>query len=107
MKLLYTIIVTLIMLFIITFSLVNTNPVQLKYYDFIDISVATYMLIFISFGVGIIFAGFMGIVERMRLSGEVKKLKKKIKTLEKKIPAESMPAVQETKVGETTDKWSS
>ena len=78
MKLLYTIIVTLIMLFIITFSLVNTSPVQLKYYGFIDVSMAAYMLIFISFGVGVIFAGFMGIVERLRLSGEVKKLKKKI-----------------------------
>ena len=105
MKLLYTIIVTLIMLFIITFSLVNTNPVQLKYYGFIDVSMAAYMLIFISFGVGIIFAGFIGIVERLRLSGEVKKLKKKIRTLEKKIPIENIPAVQETETEETTGRW--
>ncbi len=34
MKLLYTIIITLVMLFIITFALVNTTPVQLKYYGF-------------------------------------------------------------------------
>ena len=48
MKLLYTIIVTLIMLFIITFSLINTEPVHLAYYNFIDVSVPAYMLIFIS-----------------------------------------------------------
>ena len=107
MKLLYTIIVTLIMLFIITFSLVNTSPVQLKYYGFIDVSMAAYMLIFISFGVGIIIAGFMGIVERLRLSREVKKLKKKIKVLEKKIPIENIPVVQEAKAEETTGRWNS
>jgi len=107
MKLLYTIIVTLIMLFIITFSLVNTSPVHLKYYGFIDVSMAAYMLIFVSFGVGVIFAGFMGIVERLRLSGEVKKLKKKIKTLEKKIPAESIPVVQGARTEETTSGWNS
>jgi len=76
MKLFYTILLTLIMLFIITFSLVNTDPVHLKYYSFIDVNVAAYMLIFISFGIGIIFAGFIGIVERFRLSREVAKLKK-------------------------------
>ncbi len=107
MKLLYTIIITLIMLFIITFSLVNTGPVPLKYYGFIDVSVAAYMLIFISFGIGIIFAGFMGIVERFRLSREVAKLKKKIKVLEKTTPNERFPAIQETKPEETTSRWNS
>ncbi|MEA2014428.1 MAG: LapA family protein [Thermodesulfobacteriota bacterium] len=103
MKLLYTIAITLIMLFIITFSLANTSPVQLKYYGFIDVSMATYLLIFIAFGVGIIFAGFVGIAERLRLSSQVKKLKKKIKMLEKKMPTETSPAIQwgkaEEKIG--------
>ena len=107
MKLLYTIIVTLVMLFIITFSLVNTDPVHLEYYKIIDVSVAAYMLIFISFGAGIIFAGFMGIVERFRLSREVANLKKKIKVLEKTTPNEKFPAIQETKTEETTGRWSS
>ena len=60
MKLLYTIIATLVVLFIITFSLANTTEVPIRYYGFIDVSVETYLLIFISFGVGIILAGFMG-----------------------------------------------
>ncbi len=102
MKLIYTIIVALVVLFIITFSLANTSPVPVGYYGFIDISVAAYLLIFISFGVGIIFAGFVGIVERFRLSREVTRLKKEVKVLEKKIPVEKIPAVQETK---TEDKW--
>ncbi len=105
MKLLYTIILTLVVLFIITFSLANTNPVHLGYYEFIDVNVPTYLLIFISFGVGIIFAGFMGIVERLRLSREVKRLKKEFKALEKKTPVEKMPAIQETKTEEATGKW--
>lgn len=109
MKLLFTIVVTLIMLFIITFSLVNTTPVHLQYYGFIDITLAVYMLIFISFGAGIIFTGFMGIVERIRLSREVKKLRKKIRVLEKKLPAENIPtpAVQETTAEEAANKWNS
>jgi uncharacterized integral membrane protein len=105
MKLLYTIILTLVVLFIITFSLANTSPVHLGYYEFIDVNVATYLLIFVSFGVGIIFAGFMGIVERFRLSREVTRLKKEVKALDKKITVEKMPAIQEAKTEEATAKW--
>ncbi|MBN2397289.1 MAG: LapA family protein [Deltaproteobacteria bacterium] len=103
MKLLYTIIVTLVVLFIITFSLANTGPVHLKYYEFIDVDVATYLLIFVSFGVGIIFAGFMGIVERFRLSREVTRLKRDVKELRKKIPVERAPAAPGTRPEE--EKW--
>ena len=105
MKLLYTIIVTLVVLFFITFSLANTSPVPVKYYGFIDVSVAAYMLIFVSFGVGIIVAGFVGIVERFRLSREVTRLKKEVKALEKKIPVEEMPAVQDTNAEGAAEKW--
>lgn len=102
MKLLYTIIVTLVVLFIITFSLANTSPVPVRYYGFIDVSVAAYLLIFVSFCVGIILAGFVGIVERFRLSRAVTQLKKKVKVLEKKVPAEEVPAIQETPAAEGT-----
>ena len=105
MKLLYTIVFTLVVLFIITFSLANTEPVHLGYYEFIDVNVPTYLLIFISFGVGIIFAGFMGIVERFRLSGEVRRLKKQIKVLKQKVPVEKIAPVQEANTGEPADKW--
>jgi len=104
MKLLYTIIVTLVVLFIITFSLENTEPVHLRYYGFIDVNLAAYLLIFISFGVGIIFAGFMGIVERFRLAREVRRLKRDLKELKKKVPVEKISAEPETRAEE--QKWS-
>ena len=85
MKVLYTIIIVLLMLFIITFSLANTLPIQLKYYTFIDVILPTYMIIFVSFLVGVIFAGFMGIVERFRLNRTINRLNKTIKELKREI----------------------
>lgn len=85
MKLLYTIVGMLVVLFVITFSLTNTVPVHLKYYDYIDVSVPSYLLIFISFGVGVLFAGFLDINARMRLVRKTGRLNKQIKKLEKKL----------------------
>ena len=85
MKLLYTIVGMLIVLFVITFSLTNTVPVHLKYYEYIDVSVPSYLLIFISFGVGVLFAGFLDINARMRLVRKAGRLNKQIKKLEKKL----------------------
>ncbi len=85
MKLIATIIITFIVLFVVTFSLQNTAMVPLKYYGFIDVAVTVYLLIFISFFAGLILAGFFGIAERFRLSRQTKKLNKKIKKLEKEL----------------------
>jgi len=83
MKLLYTILGMLVFLFAITFSLKNTVPVPLKYYDVLNVNIPSYLLIFVSFGVGVIFAGFLDIVERLRLKRKVTKLTRKVKALEK------------------------
>jgi len=83
MKLLYTIIGMLVILFVITFSLKNTNPVHLLYYDVIDVNVPSYMLIFISFGVGVVFTGLLDFFERMRLVRKASRLNRRIKVLEK------------------------
>ncbi len=85
MKLLSTIIITLVLLFVISFSLSNTELVHLTYYDLIDVSSPSYLLIFVCFGVGVIFAGLFGIVERWRLARKVAKLEKHIGDLKKKI----------------------
>jgi len=85
MKLIYTIIITLIVLFVVTFSLENTVMVPLKYYGLINIAVTAYLLIFVSFFAGIILVGFFGIVERFRLGRAVKILNKKIKGMEKEL----------------------
>ena len=82
MKLLYTIIIMVIVLFVITFSLDNTEMVSVGYYGFMDINVPAYLLLFVAFGSGIIFAGFFGMVERWRLVRKVSSLKRYIRTLE-------------------------
>ncbi len=97
MRLIYTVIIVIIVLFVISFSLENTAPVPLKYYGIIDVIVSSYLLIFISFFVGIIIAGLLDIVERFRLARTVKSLNKKIKEMEKELSAsKSLPMVEET-----------
>ena len=91
MKVIYTIIVALFLIFIITFSLENTLPVQLKYYDFFDRWLPTYMLIFITFLAGVIFAGFMGIVERFRLTRTINRLNKTIRDLRREMKGTENP----------------
>jgi len=85
MKVIYTIIVVIIMLFIISFSLANTSPIQLQYYSIIDVTLPTYMLIFIFFLAGVIFTGFMGIVERFRLNRTITLQNKVIKELKREL----------------------
>jgi uncharacterized integral membrane protein len=91
MKVIYTIILALFVMFIITFSLENTLPVQLKYYDFFDRWLPTYMLIFIVFLVGVIFTGFMGIVERFRLTRTINRLNKTVRELRRGMKVNENP----------------
>ena len=85
MKVIYTVIVVLVVLFVITFSLENTLPIRLKYYDFFNVNAPTYMLIFITFLCGVIFTGFMGIVERFRLNRTISKLNRTIRELRREV----------------------
>jgi len=87
MKVIYTIIVAIVVMFIITFSLENTAPVNLHYIglDFFNGSLPTYMLIFLSFLAGVIFTGFMGIVERFRLTRTINRLNKTIRDLRREM----------------------
>jgi uncharacterized integral membrane protein len=87
MKVIYTVILALIVIFIITFSLENTLPVRLRYYDFFERWLPTYMLIFIAFLAGVIFTGFMGIVERFRLTRTISRLNKTIRELRRDVKA--------------------
>ncbi|MBN1613538.1 MAG: LapA family protein [Deltaproteobacteria bacterium] len=94
MKVIYTIIVVLFVLFVITFSLENTFAVQLKYHDFITpFTLPAYMLIFISFLGGVVFTGFMGIVERYRLTRTITRLNKTIRDLRRDLQDRETPAL--------------
>lgn len=85
MKVIYTIILAIFIMFIITFSLENTTAIQLRYYDFFERSLPTYMLIFFAFLTGVIFTGFMGIVERFRLTRTINRLNKTIRDLRREM----------------------
>lgn len=95
MKVVYTVVLAIVVMFIITFSLENTLPVQLRYYDFFERSLPTYMLIFIAFLAGVIFTGFMGIVERFRLTRTINRLNKTIRDLRREMKANDNPPYME------------
>ncbi len=87
MKLLITIVLMALLILAVTFSQQNTEPVSIRYFGLIssEFKIASYLLIFLSFFAGIVFAGLIGIVERFRLGLKVSKLKKEIKTLESEL----------------------
>jgi uncharacterized integral membrane protein len=92
MKVIYTIIVAIFVMFIITFSLENTIPIRLRYYEFFERWLPTYMLIFIAFLAGVIFTGFMGIVERFRLNRTINRLNKTIRDLRREMKVNENPS---------------
>ncbi|MFA5180380.1 MAG: LapA family protein [Syntrophales bacterium] len=99
MKVVYTVIVVILILFIITFSLANTFPVQLRYLDIFNVVLPAYMLIFICFLIGVVFTGFMGIVERFRLNRTIAHLNKTIRELRREIRANEPPPIIDDKEG--------
>jgi uncharacterized integral membrane protein len=100
MKVIYTVIVAILVMFVITFSLENTIPIRLRYYEFFERWLPTYMLIFIVFLAGVIFTGFMGIVERFRLTRTINRLNKTIRDLRREMKANENPSFIEN--GEKT-----
>ncbi|PKN70480.1 MAG: hypothetical protein CVU54_05110 [Deltaproteobacteria bacterium HGW-Deltaproteobacteria-12] len=95
MKVLYLILFIGFAFFIVTFSLENAAPVHLRYYNFVDVIVPIYMLLFISLLVGIIITGFLGIIERFRLNRAISRLNKTIRDLRKELRANEPPPIIE------------
>ncbi|OPY12682.1 MAG: 7tm Chemosensory receptor [Syntrophus sp. PtaB.Bin001] len=95
MKIVYTVIIVLLILFVITFSLQNTLPVRLVYYEALDVILPVYMLIFIAFLVGVIFAGFMGIFERYRLNRTINRLNRMVRDLKRDVRENEPPIVRQ------------
>ena len=74
--------------------------VQLKYYSYLQHvpPIPTYLLIFVSFLVGIIVTSFWGIVERFRLNRTIRRLNKMIRELRKELHSpEPPPIINENK----------
>ncbi len=96
MKIIYTVILVLFLLFIISFSIANDAQVELKYYEFLDIKTPIYMLIFVSFLAGVITTGLLGIVERFRLNRTIAKQNNTIRELRRELRASAIDASLET-----------
>jgi len=98
MKIISLILLIVFAFFIVTFSLENTTPVHLRYYQFFNIVVPTYMLLFISLLTGIIITGFLGIIERFRLNRTISRLNRTIRDLRKEMRTnEPPPIIEESK----------
>jgi len=87
MNVIYTIIGAIVVLFLITFSIDNTDSVRLHYYGYFERQLPSYMLIFLSFLVGVVFTGILGIVERFRMSRTINRLNKTIRDLHREMRA--------------------
>ena len=101
MRIIYLILVIVFALFIVTFSQQNLMPVQLKYYSYLQHvpPIPTYLLIFVSFLVGIIVTSFWGIVERFRLNRTIRRLNKIVRELRKELHSpEAPPIIDENKI---------
>ncbi|MDR2861772.1 MAG: LapA family protein [Syntrophobacterales bacterium] len=85
MKVVYTVLAMLLILFIITFSLDNTVPVKVQYYGLFAVEWPVYLLLFVSCMLGIIFTGCLGMVERFRQSRIIARLNKNIRDLRRDI----------------------
>jgi len=98
MRVITTIVVVLLIMFIITFSLENAVHIPLRYYDFFNTNIPAYMLIFLSFLVGVIFTGLMGVIERFQLTRTINKLNKTIRDLRRELrEKEDRPAAVEVR----------
>lgn len=93
MKILSLLLLMVFAFFIVTFSLENAAPVHLKYYNFFNMVVPIYMLLFISLLFGIIVTGFLGVIERFRLNRTISRLNKTIRDLRKELRANEPPPI--------------
>ena len=85
MKFIYTLLTMAFVLFFVTFAFENPNPIQLKYYGYLDrYIVPVYLIVFVAFFSGVILAVLMGIVERFKLTMTINRLYRKIDDLEKR-----------------------
>ena len=99
MRIIYLILTILFIIFSVTFSQLNSAPVRLQYYKYMDVVVPAYLLIFASLLAGVIIASLWGIVERFRLNRMISRLNRTIRDLRKELRInEPPPIVDESKM---------
>lgn len=85
MKLFVTAVVLALVLLAITFSPQNTGVISLHYFNFVSEPLPVYLLIFFSFLIGVVFSGFLGVLDRLRLRRTISKIRKELQGLETEI----------------------
>ncbi len=99
MRIIYLIFTIVFIIFSVTFSQLNSVPVRLQYYKYLDVVVPAYLLIFASLLAGVIIASLWGIVERFRLNRTISRLNRTIRDLRKELHVnEPPPIVDESKM---------
>ena len=98
MKVFSLILLIIFAFFIVTFSLENSTPVNVKYYQYFSLIVPLYMLLFVALLAGVIITGFIGVVERFRLNRTISRLNKTIRDMRKEMRSgEPPPIIEEHK----------
>lgn len=77
-NLLNTIFFVVIILFFVTFSLSNSQSIQLNFFGILVSPIPISLLILIPFLVGIVLGSILDVVERFSLKKEIKKLKNEL-----------------------------
>jgi len=93
MRIIYLILTIVFIIFSVTFSQLNSVPVRLQYYKYLDIVVPAYLLIFASLLAGVIIASLWGIVERFRLNRTISRLNRTIRDLRKELRVNEPPPI--------------
>lgn len=85
MRIILSIVVIILVFFVVSFSLQNASDVCLKYYDFFDVILPIYALMFVAFLAGIIFTGLLGLAERLNLAKTIRELNKTVRDLRREL----------------------
>ena len=92
-----SIILIIVLLFLVTFGVKNSHPIQLRYYfDLVSVDIPLYGVVYLSIIVGIIIGMLVGIYDRMNLRGRVKNFQRENRELKEKV-------VEEERKEEETD----
>lgn len=100
MRILFSIIISFLILFVISFSLQNSAEVPLKYYDLLNVNLPIYTLMFIAFLAGIIFTGLMGLAERLNMAKTIRLLNKTVRDLRRELRSREVLSAEDDKTEE-------
>jgi len=98
------VVIVLVLLFLVTFGVKNSQPVQLNYYfGLTNLEIPLYGLVYLSLLIGVFVGMGVGIFKRIQLGRAVKRLQRQQDALqvqtagEKKAGAEFLPVSEEGK----------